>query len=208
MPAEKKRRGPGRPRKDDPDKKELIDQQSDEIHHIASEKIKSGSNKPKKIKLNYRSVSQAVLCAVLKKSQATIRNWEYAGMPRREDDSYDTADIIDWMIDREVQRARQVETPKENLDRLLKEKDVELKDLQLQRKRGEVIQRDQHLMILGSRANALKQFLVDSGIVNLHFFVGKNLDELKTVWIEFVRQAMDRWTSGSSAAESEIDNEQ
>jgi phage terminase Nu1 subunit (DNA packaging protein) len=86
-------------------------------------------------------VNKRDLAAILGVSERSLTSWSKKGMPivhegeRGEENQYDTAAVIRWMVEREAMKARQAETPN---DRLARRKAEEI-ELRLAEKRGESI---------------------------------------------------------------------
>jgi hypothetical protein len=86
-------------------------------------------------------------------------------------------------------------------------KDIELKDIIIKKKRNESIDVDRHVMIMGARISALRQFLEDSFVANAHeFYPGSALDpeKLRGMAKEFIKQTMDAYLSGSRSIDVQI----
>lgn len=88
-------------------------------------------------------VTQKELAGLHGVTDETIRLWGLAGLPRRDDGSYIVAETITWRVQRELEkeRAKSKGEDKPKVTEMNRKLAVEadLKELQLQRERGEVV---------------------------------------------------------------------
>jgi phage terminase Nu1 subunit (DNA packaging protein) len=82
-------------------------------------------------------------------TRETIRQWTVAGCPRRQDGSYVVAETITWRIQREIEKERKARSPEDDAPKLTEmnrklRAEADLKELQLERERGELIPTEEH----------------------------------------------------------------
>jgi hypothetical protein len=141
------------------------------------------------------------ICEAFDITRPTIKAWHVAGCPRNEDGTYNLRMVIEWRVNQEAGKVLQSRSKRESLERRKLQKDIEIKDLLISKRKGEVIARDDHLMILGARASALRRFWQDSFLANLYHFADKSLTQLKPVAEEFVKQGMGAYLNASKSLE-------
>lgn len=98
-------------------------------------------------------VSASALAQLNGVTRETVRQWTFAGCPRRDDGSYIVAEVISWRIARELEKDRAARAPKDGdekiseLNRKLRA-EAELKELQLERERGLAVSAEDHESVI------------------------------------------------------------
>jgi phage terminase Nu1 subunit (DNA packaging protein) len=88
-----------------------------------------------------KTVNKRDLAEILGVSERSLTFWQKSGLPilregeRGEENAYDTAAVVKWMLERAAARARRAATPRDRLA----SRQAELIELQLAEKRGESI---------------------------------------------------------------------
>ena len=89
-----------------------------------------------------KNVNKAELAAIVGVTERTLTTWQKQGMPiehegeRGEENAYDTAAVVTWMVARAEAKAKREETPRDRLAR----RQADLLDMQLAEKRGDSVQ--------------------------------------------------------------------
>ena len=107
---------------------------------------------------------------------------------------YDLRKLILWREGARSEERKQEGGEKRDLEMEKLRKEIELKDIQIQKEREAHIDIETHEQILTSRMASLKQFLTHAFVQNVHRFHGKNLDELRTIAADFAKQALAAYT--------------
>jgi len=152
--------------------------------------------KKRSVRTDYKNVniwecSSQCVATILGVSKGRITQMVDEGMPRNEDGTFDLCQAIQW-------RAGRYNQPSNARDRKT-EKEIEKLEAQIDKMRGEVIPRSEHMQIMTSRAQSLNRFLERTTQMNVWHFVGKNMDELRVLFDQYVRDAMESYTGEREA---------
>jgi hypothetical protein len=146
-------------------------------------------------------VTAVFVAKVLGISAETIRLWTKSGCPRNGDRSYSVPEVFRWR-EHLIQEGRAEKRPMRALEEQKLKRDIRLKELQIQKREGEVISIDQHRAILANRITSLRRFWEDSFIKNIYHFAHKGVEDLVPLAKEFVKQAIDAYIQGSKSVEN------
>lgn len=137
-------------------------------------------------------VNKAVLSDIIGKSERTLSTWQKNGMPikfdgtRGEQNQYETADVINWIVDREIAtRVQQHGGDNENfydyeLERgRLTHHQANKTALEEQRLAGELIDQDFHEEIISDMAATIRANALAIPTKGAHLFL--NLSELEEI---------------------------
>ena len=153
--------------------------------------------------VDFRHCPAGVAMDIFGVSRSAFDRWGEGDQPcpRNEDGTWDTAAVTDWRIERE--RRRNKAKGRAALEDTKLEKDIEIKELQIQKRREQVIDMDKHLQILGARIVALRVWLTATFHRELYRLVGKSVEEMHPVASEMVKEAVAAYVAGSRAMDSE-----
>jgi len=84
------------------------------------------------------------------------------------------------------------------------QKEIELKDAQIQKINDTVIDRAEHEKILCSRAAAMRQFMEQTALLSATKFVDLSLDQARGQLLQLFTKAMDSYCGESSSVEQDI----
>jgi len=161
-----------------------------------------------KQQLDYTRLMGIHLEEVLGISATTRKEYDAGGCPRNKDKrTYNLPVVFKWYRETKVPAAGPKKPRDASLDNLKKQKlarHIDVMELMLKTKKGEVVPMIQMVQVLASRATTLRRFLTDDMQRNAHLFVGKSLEELRLLFEESVRGAMDAWVNGSVEAEAQF----
>jgi hypothetical protein len=133
--------------------------------------------------------------AAFRVTQTVLKHWTEDGCPRNPDNTYSLANVIEW-----VWRKREAEIIGDggidNLKDQKTRKEIEKLECVIAKYKEENISRTEVETMAAARASSLSTFLEKSGMKNLNYFANKSREELETIWIEFIRQAMEAYTDG------------
>lgn len=118
-------------------------------------------------------------------SRRTVNNWIDAGCPRNPDKTMSINQVHRWLLQRE--------TGSGSLKDRKLEKEIEWKDAQIQKMRGEMVEKTLMETILASRASTLRLHLERSAVKNTVHYLGKTLPEMQTLRFGEVQEMMDAY---------------
>jgi hypothetical protein len=118
----------------------------------------------------------------------TIFNWKKEGCPTNDDGTLSLPDVYRWNITHI--KTKMVGS---DVDTRRKQKDIELKEAQIQKIRGNLIEKSLMETIMSSRAGNLNRFLTKTFVNQAPYFVGKTTEEVRTALYDMVQKAMDAY---------------
>jgi phage terminase Nu1 subunit (DNA packaging protein) len=157
--------------------------------------------------VDFRRCPAGVAMDIFGVSRSAFDRWREGPnpCPRNADGTWDTAVVTDWRIGREKERNKR--RGRDELEDEKLEKDIELKDLQIKRRKEQVIDMDKHLQILGARIVSLRVWLTTTLHRELYRLVGKSVEEMHPVASEMIKEAVAAYIAGSRSMDSETKQE-
>lgn len=122
-------------------------------------------------------------------SKMTLNRWNDDGCPRNVDKTYSIGAVYKWREEKLIGR----NVDKSNLPQRKLEAEIALKEAQVKKINGEVMDRDLVEQIMTSRASSLRNFFEKTFMANAVHLAGKNVDEVRVLLFELLRQAMDAY---------------
>jgi phage terminase Nu1 subunit (DNA packaging protein) len=151
--------------------------------------------------VDFHACPSGVVMEFLGISRHTLFNWHEEGAPQNVDGTWDTAALFNWRRERDQSKAKA--RGRTELEDAKLEKDIELKDLQIKRRKEQVIDLDVHLDILSRRIMAFKNYWLTTFHRELYRFVGRTIEEMHPIASQFVEEAISAYIAGSRAVDSE-----
>jgi hypothetical protein len=136
----------------------------------------------------FHSLCRQDMANILGIAPATIRGYVERGAPQNQDGTYDLPAFVNHIITKR-QRGREGDNP--DVDRAIKEEQLEKLKLQNELKRGEVVPRQMVDEILGSRALSAATHFRQSLKENVHAMVMKKSEELYPLMDEIAIRTME-----------------
>lgn len=117
-------------------------------------------------------------------SGAAVSQWDEC--PKNDNGTYDLFATMGWWMDNRA--GDKAELEKEKLRVQIKKMEYELETMQ-----QNTIPREDSRAIFCKRAEELKAYFMDSGLMNLHLMASKPIEPLRVMWKDFVRKAFNNW---------------
>lgn len=140
-------------------------------------------------KINFDKLLMNDLSQAFHVTRRQIYNWVNDGCPRNKDKSFKLNEVHEWLINRlEIKQSG-----KKNLslkDQKL-EKEIQLKDAQINKIRETQIEKSVMDSILAARAKSLSIYLETSAVKNSVHYVGKTLTEIQNLRHREAVEAME-----------------
>lgn len=150
------------------------------------------------------SAPTPVMCKTFGLAPRTARQIATDGCPRNANGTWNLPEVHRWLMDRAEANLRKkfgYEHSKGSIQRDKIATDIEWKRLQIAKQREELIEREEHEMILGARISALRHHIEDAFFRNSHRFVGLSLADTQSLCREFGKQFMNAYLNGSMGIE-------
>lgn len=136
-------------------------------------------------------------------SRQAVEKWVLRyGCPRNDDDTYSLPAVIDWWKRRYDNRGDG--EGDEGLSRKEQklQKEIELKEVQIQKIKENFIERSFHETVMTSRAGSLRRFLEKSFVNAAVYLVGKDVDAMRTALLDLAGQCMDTYVGKRRPADN------
>ena len=163
----------------------LNEKQKSALYEIL-EVIKSGENIKKEhmglLGVDFNTMGTNEVCRAFDVSAQAITKWKKSECPQNIDKTFSLIDLINWQLKRERDKYN---TGDLSLKELNTQKDIELKDVKINKEKGNYILRSDHNMELSNRAKALRMFLEETFNNNYLLFVNLAEDEARMLCRDF-----------------------
>lgn len=137
----------------------------------------------------FESMDRVSLSRALHSHEREVYRWLDLGCPRNADGTFSLFEVHKWHIGQlgETKTVANLDTQK-----LIQQ----IKKLEIENAKNEAkyMLRDDHENIMAGRAASLRIFLESAFILNIGMFVMRSGDELRALWFDFVKRAMEAFT--------------
>lgn len=124
-------------------------------------------------------------------TRRTMTDWLHIGCPRNTDGSFSIFDVHKWRVSKKEEKYKKGKG--ESVQDRKMEADIEYKLAQIDKIRGNTIDKDLMDQILSSRAKTLSTFL-ETNLVKLGvYLVGRSLEQMQTVLYQFAKECMEAY---------------
>ena len=142
--------------------------------------------------MNFNKCTTVQVTAALGISLNTLYEWLLKGFPRNADKSFNLPQIFSWYAHRLTEKYTTT-----GLKRKKIETEIEMKQTQIKKLRGDLVERSLMKTILASRAGNLRRFLEKTFVNNAINLVGHDVNKMRTLLFELVQQAMAAYIGSS-----------
>jgi len=157
-------------------------------------------------KIDFDHLAGVQIALLFHKTPKTVSDWANARCPRNPDGSFCAVDVYNWLMERE--KEKNIPNGTEGLKDKKLEREIKIKELQIQKMEQESISRVTHNQICASRAASLRAFLEDTALLNAHHYLGKNLDQIRVIRIQESKEMMDAYLGGKVIEDESTDIEE
>ena len=131
---------------------------------------------------NFSSFDHALIGDVAEcfhKTRRTVNDWLHEGCPRNSDGSFSIFDVHKWRVSKKEEKY--LKGKGKSIQEQKIETDIEYKLAQIDKIRGNTIDKDIHEQILSSRAKSLSTYLETNAVKNAIHYVGKSLEQIQAL---------------------------
>ena len=154
--------------------------------------------------LHWREYPANIVANILGVTTSTVNTWTRDGknmLQKTEAGRFDMGNVVRWLIARETEKYKHKEAGIESLKRKQLQGIVEMKQIQIAKEKGSVVQADYHEAVLSSRIGNLRNWLEVNFDREFFKLANKTVEELRPAAKDLRKQMMDAYVGGSKGIE-------
>lgn len=141
--------------------------------------------------IDFDSLSMNDLASAFHVTRRQVYNWLDEGCPRNKDKTFCLSSVHKWLLEKVEIKQEKKKEPSLKDQKLQKE--IQLKDAQINKIREQFIEKSVHDAILASRAKSLSIYLKNTAVKNSVHYVGKSLTQIQNLRHREVEEAMEAY---------------